>query len=104
MKRKLRILYILILAINIFAMPVYAFQSKASNFSKNYSLTGNYANDIVAVAKAQIGKTQSNLGYTEAWCADFVMDCARLTGMSDSVIPYNYSGGCLCPLFARLYA
>lgn len=68
----------------------YATQTKAANFSKTYTLTGNLSNDIVAVAKAQLGKTGSNLGYTEEWCADFVTDCARLTKMSDKIVPYNY--------------
>ena len=47
-------------------------QSRSGNFSKNYTLNGNPADDIVAVALAQQGKTKAQLGYTEAWCADFV--------------------------------
>lgn len=71
-------------------------QSKAENFDKSYVLTGDYATDIVNVAEKQIEKTKSDLGYTEPWCANFATDCARLTGMPDSIIPYNYSarGGC----------
>lgn len=76
---------------------VMAFQNRAGNYSKNYSLTGNYANDIVSVAKAQIGKRQSYLGYSEDWCADFVMDCARLAKIPDNVIPCNYSPGAYVP-------
>ncbi len=68
-----------------------ATQSKSGNFNKSYTLTGNYANDLVSVALAQKGLTKANLGYTEAWCADFATDCARLTGMPDNIIPYNYS-------------
>ena len=73
-----------------------ATQDKSGNFSRNYSLGNDLRQNLVNVATAQIGKTKSDLGYTEAWCADFVTDCARLTGMSDSIIPYNYSarGGC----------
>ena len=63
-------------------------QSRDYNFSKGYNLTGNGAVDIVAVARAQVGKSKSNLGYTEAWCADFVSDCAKLAGQS-SAIPFN---------------
>ncbi len=63
-------------------------QSRDYNFSKNYNLTGNGAADIVAIARAQIGKTKANLGYTEAWCADFVSDCAKLAGQGGAV-PFN---------------
>lgn len=69
--------------------PVKAWaQSMSGNFSTNYTLTGDGASDMVAIAKAQVGKSQSNLGYTEAWCADFVSDCAKLAGQSKAV-PFN---------------
>ena len=73
------------------ALPVSATQSRTSYFSGGYSLTGNGAADMVAVASAQVGKTKSNLGYSEAWCADFVGDCAKLCSQSDAVPLY---GGC----------
>ena len=75
-----------------------ATQDRSSNFNKSYTLTGNNAKDIVTVAKKQNGKTGSNLGYSEEWCADFATDCARLTGMSSSVVPYTYSGRGSCKL------
>ena len=78
------------------ATNVYATQSHTENFDKTYSLGENQAENLVNVAQKQIGKTKADLGYTEAWCADFVCDSAKLTGMSDSIIPYNYAsrGGC----------
>lgn len=75
-----------------------ATQDRSSNFNKSYTLTGNNATDIVTVAKKQLGKTGSALGYSEEWCADFATDCARLTGMSSSVVPYTYSGRGSCKL------
>lgn len=75
-----------------------ATQDRSSNFNRSYTLTGNNATDIVTVAKKQNGKTGSNLGYSEEWCADFATDCARLTGMSSSVVPYTYSGRGSCKL------
>lgn len=73
------------------AVSVYATQSCKQNFSTAYKskLKGDQAYDIVEVAKAQIGKTKKELGYTENWCADFVSDCARLAGISKSVIPHT---------------
>ena len=67
-------------------MSVSATQSKINNFNKSYTLTGNAQNDMVAIAKAQIGMTQSQLGYTEQWCADFVSDCARLANQSIAIL------------------
>ncbi|MCI6189283.1 MAG: GBS Bsp-like repeat-containing protein, partial [Clostridium sp.] len=98
-KKIISFLLLIFVFFNILSMrasTVYATQSKYENFSKNYTLTGNCANDIVAIASAQIGKTKAQLGYTEAWCADFVTDCARLTNVSDSIIPYNYASRGAC--------
>ena len=79
------------------AVPVIADATQtSSSFNQSYSLTGNSANDIVTVANAQMGKSGSSLGYSEQWCADFVCDCARYAGISDSVIPYNYSASGAC--------
>ena len=63
-------------------------QSHTENFSRDYTLTGNGATDIIAVAFAQLGKTGSQLGYTEQWCADFIGDCAILAGQS-AAVPLN---------------
>ena len=65
-------------------------QNQSHMYVKDYTLTGNYADDVVAVAKAQLGRTQTKFQYYEDWCADFANDCARLTGMPDTIVPYNY--------------
>lgn len=75
----------LIMSSNI---SVYATQNRVSNYSRSFSLCGNGADDIVSVAMAQIGKTGSQLGYSEEWCADFVSDCAELANQA-TVIPRN---------------
>lgn len=63
-------------------------QSVSHNFTQSFTLTGNGATDVVAVANAQIGRSKASLGYTEAWCADFVSDCAKLAGQS-AAVPFN---------------
>lgn len=84
-----RIMSLVIVALFVFqATEVWATQSKSENFSKSYSLSGGGADKILAVAQAQIGRTKAQMGYTEAWCADFVSDCAKLAGLSD-VIPFD---------------
>lgn len=75
---------------------VSATQNRSKYYSTNYTLTENQAQDVMAVAKAQVGKTKSSLKYTEAWCADFVLDCARLAKLPDNIIPYNYKSGGGC--------
>ena len=65
--------------------PTQATQTRKGNFSTNYTITGNGAQDIINVAMAQIGKTGSDLGYSEEWCANFVSDCADLAGQADAV-------------------
>lgn len=73
--------------------PTVATQSCTSGFSTDYILTGDGATDIVAIALAQEGRTGSELGYTEEWCADFVSDCAILAGQSDAVPQYGAVSG-----------
>lgn len=55
-----------------------------SGYNYNYTITGNGAADIVAIAKVQTGKTGYNLGFNYNWCAAFVSDCAEMAGQSDA--------------------
>lgn len=63
-------------------------QSRTGYFSRNYSMEGSQQDQIVSIARAQLEKKKATLHYTEAWCADFVSDCAKLAGLSD-IIPAN---------------
>ena len=85
------VLLIVSIVAGVPSQTVFATQDRSANFDKSYSLTGVYAQDMVNIARAQLGKSGSDLGYSEHWCANFATDCARLTGMSDQIIPYNYS-------------
>ena len=67
---------------------VNATQVRTDYYNRSYTLGNNQADNIVAVAQAQMGKTKAQLNYTEAWCADFVSDCASLAGISN-IIPGN---------------
>ena len=89
-------LMLLLFMFTISSVSAYATQSRTENFNKTYSLGSNQAENLVNVALKQVGKTKANLGYTEAWCADFVCDCAKLTGMADNIIPYNYASRGAC--------
>ena len=59
---------ILVLCIISLAVPSIAFASP----STNYTLTGNQADDVLAVAAAQIGKNGKEMGFNDQWCAFFV--------------------------------
>ena len=95
MKRVLSLFLAILLFVPVFLLEntiqAYATQSRTSNFSLNgYTPTGNAAADICAVALLQEGRTGSQFGYSEDWCADFVSDCAIIAGAS-SAIPANGS-------------
>ncbi|GEM_PF-2073064 len=94
MNRKLKRILAIVLS---FAMLISSLviaaaeESRAGKFNKNFTITGDGATDIVAVARAQNGKTGSELNYGThryIWCADFVSDCARLAGVED-VVPFT---------------
>ena len=57
-KKKINVLAILLAMIFVFITPlnVSAYSRDGNKLNPNYSLTGNGASDIVAVAKAQLGK------------------------------------------------
>lgn len=94
-RRRIRCVMVCILAAVLLssAVPVRALQSRTENFSSGYELTGSGAADMVAIALAQVGKTGSQLGYTEEWCANFVSDCAILAGQTDAIPAYAYCSG-----------
>lgn len=85
------IIFIIILT-TISLSVVNATESKTENYSNSYTIGSNQADNIVAVAQAQLGKTKAQLGYTEAWCADFVSDCAKLAGLSNIIPAAGYCG------------
>lgn len=98
-KKSLSVFLSAVILIGIFAvMPISASatQSRTENFSKSFSLSGSGSDDIVSVAAAQLGKTGSQLGYSEQWCADFVSDCAKLANQSSAIPASGY-----CPTLRK---
>lgn len=68
------------------APSVSALVGKKSGFTVP-TLSGNSAVDVVSVAKANLGKTYSDYGYTSDWCAWFATDCASIAGVPTSIVP-----------------
>lgn len=103
-KRKIYgIVLALVMAVSMLPQTVIeaqATQSMAARYNRTYKLTGSKAADIVTAALAQKEKKKADLGYSEAWCADFIGDCAYLVGASD-VIPAN---GKVATLYANVLA
>lgn len=58
-------------------------------FNKNYTLSGNMAEDVVAIAKAQEGRTGVQFGYNENWCDEFVADCIENAGADSSIVAHG---------------
>lgn len=85
----LLVFLIIALFFSAISIPAYATQSRSENFSSSYTLTGDPATDIAAVAMAQNGRSQSDFGYTKGWCADFVSDCASIIGQDDAIPFYG---------------
>lgn len=78
MKQKKALSLLLALAI---LLPCLATTALAGP-STNYELTGRGQDDVVAVAKAQLGRTGRELGYTYEWCASFVTWVGRTAGQN----------------------
>lgn len=75
---------------------VYAALSAYNRLNRNVAMTGNAAVDIVNIACAQANRTGDDLGYSNDWCAQFVIDCARAAGCSQYIgnspgVPTFYS-------------
>ena len=56
-----------------------------------YRLTGHEADDIIAVAEAQVGKAAGEFGFNGAWCGRFLSWCAKQTGSTH--VSHNITGG-----------
>ena len=71
---------------------VFGYSVSGNKLNTNYELSGNGAEDIYAVAEAQLGKKYPEFSgfHYRAWCADFVSACAVAANVSD-VIPGNAS-------------
>lgn len=87
MKKKIiAVSLFLALLLSLAPYTAMATESRSEYFTATYTLSGDGAADIVAIALAQEGRTEEDLGYTEDWCADFICDCAKLAGLSN-IIP-----------------
>ena len=63
MKKKLFVCLISLILIAVLSFGV------SAEWNKNYTLTGDYSADILEVARAQIGKSGKELGFSTEWCA-----------------------------------
>lgn len=88
MKKSMRKIFVLFLVSVMIILSAFSSYANCTlKLVKPSSLSGNQALDLVAVAKANLSKTGSELGATEHWCADFIYNCARLAGIGEDIIP-----------------
>lgn len=67
-----------------------AISCQKDGFDKSrYTLSGNMAEDVATIAKSQKGRTGAQLGYTEAWCDEFVADCIENAGADSSIVGHG---------------
>lgn len=63
---------------------------RKDGFDKSkYTLTGNMEEDVATIAKSQKGRTGAQLGYTEAWCDEYVADCIENAGADSSIVGHG---------------
>lgn len=81
------------------AIPFNVFNASAISCRKNsfdkskYTLSGNMAKDVATIAKSQNGRTQSQFGYTESWCDEFVADCIENAGGGSDIVAHGGTVG-----------
>lgn len=84
-KKLLAFLLMLVLLLSLLPTGALAISSSVGNFY-DAPLTGDGAADMVAIAFAQLGRrTSAFSGYNDAWCAQFVSDCAKKVGQSTAI-------------------
>lgn len=95
MKKVISIIITVVMLIGIFPianldLKASATQDRSYNFYNDYEYNADPGQYMVNIALAQLGRSQSSMGYTEYWCADFVSDCARLAGQTDAIPANSY--------------
>ncbi len=99
MSKILSLTVCIILIATTLTSTAFATQSNYDSFdTSSLVITDDPGKDMSAIALAQLGKTGRELNYSEEWCADFVGDCAIITGQSDAVPLYGGVEG----LYTRL--
>ncbi len=83
-------LLMMIAILSTFNLTASAICCRKDGFDKSrYTLTGNQAEDVAAIAKSQKGRTGADFGYTEAWCDEFVADCLENAGCDSSIVGHG---------------
>lgn len=86
--RKTSLRHAIIVAFTAMMLVICAIPAHAANFKDGYSLSGNASDKMVNIARAQLGRNRSQMGYTDDWCGRFVSDTAKIAGEA-TAIPYN---------------
>ena len=81
---------IIFLVVPLNSLMISAICCRKDGFDKSeYTLTGNMAEDVATIAKSQKGRTGAQLGYTEAWCDEYVADCLENAGADSSIVGHG---------------
>lgn len=83
LKRTMSVILCLIIVLSIPLQSFAATVCYTNFYSAEYS--SNPGQYMANIALAQNGRTGSDLGYSDQWCAYFVSDCARIAGQTAAI-------------------
>lgn len=92
LKYKVTMLGVLLLAaVSFVSTNAYAdTENPLSGFNtQGFTLSDDGAKDMLSIAEKQLGKTGEELGYSENWSIQFIVDCAQLAKQTYA-IPGNW--------------
>lgn len=100
--RIVSLILVVAICLSFFSFGLTQASAYSTGYPNTHKNTGNQVQDLIGVAKTQVGYTENNgtkygawVGnYRTAWCAAFLSWCANQAGIPESVIPSsaNVSG------------
>lgn len=93
--RIVSLILVVAICLSFFSVGLTQASAYSTGYPNTHQNTGNQVQDLIGVAKTQVGYTENNgtkygawVGnYRTAWCAAFLSWCANQAGIPESVIP-----------------
>ncbi|MBR5218747.1 MAG: DUF2272 domain-containing protein, partial [Clostridia bacterium] len=93
--RIVSLILVVAICLSFFSVGLTQASAYSTGYPNTHKNTGNQVQDLIGVAKTQVGYTENNgtkygawVGnYRTAWCAAFLSWCANQAGIPESVIP-----------------
>lgn len=93
--RVISVILVIAICLSFFSLGITQASAYSTDYPNTHKNTGNQVNDLISIAKTQVGYTDSYgtkygawLGNSNmAWCAAFLSWCANQAGIPKSIIP-----------------